>query len=96
MAATAGAAAEPAALRRPASAAPPPHEAAARSRSKHLWYAVVFAPLNEAEQSAATLQRLCVHAQQFTSLVSIEMPNALLLEINGSVQLFGSLERLHA
>jgi len=94
--ATAGAAAETAALRRPAFATPPPLEAAARSRSKHLWYAAVFAPLTEAEPSAATLQRLCVHAQQFTSLVSMEMPNALLLEINGSVRLFGSLERLHA
>ncbi len=95
-AAAAGAAAETPALRRPAFAAPPPLEAAARSRPKHLWYAAVFAPLTEAEQSAAALQRLCVHAQQFTSLVSIEMPNALLLEINGSVRLFGSLERLHA
>ncbi len=96
-AAAADAAAETSAPRRPASAAPsPPLETAARSRSKHLWYAVVFVQLNEAEQSAAALQRLCVHAQQFTSLVSMEMPNALLLEIKGSVRLFGSLERLHA
>ena len=35
-------------------------------------------------------------AQRFTPLVSIEMPNALLLEISGSVKLFGSLEALHA
>ncbi|MGP8165444.1 MAG: Y-family DNA polymerase [Steroidobacteraceae bacterium] len=95
-AATAGAAAEAPAQRRPAFAAPPPLAAAARSRSKHVWYAAVFAPLTEAEPSASALQRLCVHAQQFTSLVSMEMPNALLLEINGSVRLFGSLERLHA
>jgi len=61
-----------------------------------LWYAVVFPQLNEEEQSAAVLRRLCVHAQRFTSLVSIEMPNALLLEIRGSVKLFGSLEVLHA
>ena len=61
-----------------------------------MWYAVVFPKLNEAEQSAAVLQRLCLHAQQFTSLVSMEMPNALLLEIKGSVKLFGSLEELHA
>ena len=94
--AAAGAAAEAPAQRRPAFAAPPPLAAAARSRSKHLWYAAVFAPLTGAEPSAAALQRLCVHAQQFTSLVSMEMPNALLLEINGSVRLFGSLERLHA
>ena len=41
----------------------------------------------------SALQRLCLHAQRFTSLVSIELPNALLLEIRGSVKLFGSLER---
>jgi protein ImuB len=48
------------------------------------------------EHSAALLQRLCMHAQQFTSCVSIERPNALLLEIKGSLRLFGPLERLHA
>ena len=41
------------------------------------------------------LQRLSTAALHFTSLVSIEMPNALLLEIKGSVNLFGSLETLH-
>jgi protein ImuB len=48
------------------------------------------------ESSAAVLQQLCLHAQAFTSFVSIEPPNALLLEIRGSVRLFGSLPRLHA
>ncbi len=42
------------------------------------------------------LARLCLHALRFTPRVSIEMPNALLLEIRGSVKLFGSLETLHA
>jgi protein ImuB len=42
------------------------------------------------------LQKLCVHAQTFTSCVSFEPPNALLLEIKGSVKLFGSLKKLHA
>jgi protein ImuB len=42
------------------------------------------------------LQRLCLHAQRFTSFVSIEPPNALLLEIKGSLKLFGPLETLHA
>jgi protein ImuB len=65
-------------------------------RAKHLWYAVVFPELTEAETSAVTLQRLCLQAQAFTSFVSIEPPNALLLEIKGSVKLFGSLEKLHA
>jgi protein ImuB len=55
----------------------------------------VFTELEE-PQAAIMLQRLCLSAQQFTSLVSIEMPNALLLEIKGSVKLFGSLELLHA
>lgn len=68
---------------------------AGRGRSKQLWYAVVFSELAK-EHSTAALQRLCMHAQQFTSFVSIEPPNALLLEIKGSLQLFGPLERMHA
>jgi protein ImuB len=77
-------------------------------RSRQLWYAVVFPELiaaeyseaseysDTAEQSAAVLQRLCLQAQAFTSFVSIEPPNALLLEIRGSLKLFGPLEHLHA
>jgi protein ImuB len=42
----------------------------------------------------AELQKLCLHAHAFTSFVSIEPPNALLLEIKGSVKLFGSLQQL--
>jgi protein ImuB len=42
------------------------------------------------------LQKLCLQAHSFTSFVSIEPPNALLLEIKGSVKLFGSLKQLHA
>src|SRR5579859_5839781 len=92
------AAARPAILR----GVPPPAPAAARPRPKQLWYAVVFPDLMEPQPAhpvhpaASTLQRLCLCAQQFTSLVSIEMPNALLLEIKGSVKLFGSLAALHA
>ena len=66
-----------------------------RSQPYPLWYAVVF-PQLDAERHRAILDRLCLHAQRFTPLVSIEMPNALLLEIRGSVKLFGSLEILHA
>ena len=69
--------------------------AATRPHTSQLWYAVVFPELGES-QAAATLQRLGACALQFTSLVSIEMPNALLLEIKGSVKLFGSLTDLHA
>jgi hypothetical protein len=65
-----------------------------RSRAQPLWYAAVF-PQLETSRAAATLERLCLHAQRFTPRVSIEMPNALLLEIRGSVKLFGSLETLH-
>jgi protein ImuB len=77
---------------------PPLAPGAARPRPKQLWYAAVFPDLMEPQRLAvpATLQRLCLCAQQFTSLVSIEMPNALLLEIRGSVKLFGSLAALHA
>jgi protein ImuB len=79
---------------------PPLAPAVVRPRPKQLWYAVVFPDLMEPQRLAApaasTLQRLCLCAQQFTSLVSIEMPNALLLEIKGSVKLFGSLAALHA
>jgi len=65
---------------------------------KQLWHAVVFPELTEPlpHPASAVLQRLCLSAQQFTSLVSIEMPNALLLEIKGSVKLFGSLAALLA
>jgi protein ImuB len=73
---------------------PPTPQTARRALAKQLWYAVVFPEL--AAPDAALLQRLCLHAQQFTSFVSIEPPNALLLEIKGSLKLFGSLERLHA
>lgn len=74
---------------------PPTPQTVGRPRATRLWYAVVFPEL-DAPQAARMLQRLSLSALQFTSLVSIEMPNALLLEIKGSVKLFGSLEVLHA
>jgi protein ImuB len=73
---------------------PPTPQTAGRARSKQLWYAAVFPAFDV--KHAAVLERLCLHAQQFTSFVSIEPPNALLLEIKGSLKLFGPLERLHA
>jgi protein ImuB len=75
---------------------PPAPQTAGHARAKQLWYAVVFPELVDVGHSAAVLQRLCLHAQRFTSFVSIEPPNALLLEIKGSLKLFGPLERLHA
>ncbi|HMK86375.1 MAG TPA: DNA polymerase Y family protein [Steroidobacteraceae bacterium] len=104
-AASAPAAADPAPLQTlvvPPPAAVAPATSRAPVRTKHLWYAAVFPQLDQesaasnAEGRAAVLRRLSLHAQQFTSLVSIEMPNSLLLEIGGSIKLFGSLEALHA
>lgn len=83
----------------PATAPPPATKSPARHpvqpRSQRLWYAVVFPELSES-RADVMLQRLSLYAQRFTPLVSIEMPNALLLEIKGSVKLFGSLDALHA
>ena len=91
-------AAEDASPARPlkAGGVPPTPHAAGHTRSKQLWYAVVFPGLADEKQCAAVLQRLCLHAQRFTSFVSIEPPNALLLELKGSLKLFGPLETLHA
>jgi protein ImuB len=63
---------------------------------RQLWYAVLFPALGDAEQAAAALPRLARQAQRFTSFVSIEAPHALLLEIKGSLRLFGSAQRLYA
>ena len=85
-----------AAVPRPAAAPAVPEPPAARrgrDRARPLWYAAVFPQL---EAPRAALERLCLHALKFTPRVSIEIPNALLLEIRGSVKLFGSLETLHA
>jgi protein ImuB len=79
----------------PPTSAPPQPAALPLSRPRQLWYAAVFQGMAEPE-SSSMLQKLCLHAQAFTSFVSIEAPNALLLEIKGSVKLFGSLQSLHA
>lgn len=84
-------------LERRAGGLPPTPQPTGGLRPRQLWYAVVFPELFSMEQSgSAVLQRLCLHAQTFTSFVSIEPPNALLLEIRGSLTLFGPLEHLHA
>jgi protein ImuB len=75
---------------------PPTPQTAGRAHPKQLWYAAVFPELLNVDHSDAVLQRLCLHAQRFTSFVSIEPPNALLLDIKGSLKLFGSAARLHA
>jgi protein ImuB len=74
------------------SAPSPPAFKPVKSYRRQLWYAAIATQIPDAE----TLQRLCLHALKFTSFVSIEPPDALLLEIRGSVKLFGSLEILQA
>jgi protein ImuB len=91
--AVAGAQAAPAPAAVPA--APTPRDSRA-SLPRRLWYAVLFPSLGDAEQAAALLPRLARQAQRFTSLVSLEAPDALLLEVRGSLRLFGSAGRLHA
>lgn len=49
----------------------------------------------DAAKERATLQRLAAWSQQFTSLVSIAEPDTVLLEIEGSLKLFGGLNKLH-
>jgi protein ImuB len=69
---------------------------ATRPRTQQLWYAAVFPDLREPQPPASRLlQRLALTAQQFTPWVSIDLPNALLLELKGSIKLFGSLPVLH-
>ena len=50
---------------------------------------------DEAAEQAA-LERLAAWAGAFTSVVSLEPPAALLLEVRGSLRLFGGLEALRA
>jgi protein ImuB len=52
-------------------------------------------PCEPAREDRA-LRQLAAWALQFTPLVSLQPPNGLLLEIGGSLRLFGGLERLRA
>jgi protein ImuB len=56
---------------------------------------LILAPRDEAAEVAA-LEGLAAWAGQFTSLVSLAPPNALLLEIGASLTLFGGLDTLLA
>jgi protein ImuB len=47
-----------------------------------------------AEKESRVLERLAAWAERFTSIVSIEPPDLLLLEIRGSLQLFGDIRAL--
>jgi len=47
-----------------------------------------------AEKESRVLERMAGWAERFTSIVSIEPPDLLLLEIRGSLQLFGDVQAL--
>ena len=74
----------------------PPPRAPSPVRPRALWYAAVFPGMLEMPAPEALLRRLAQHAQRFTSFVSLEPPAALLLEIRGSLRLFGPPDALHA
>jgi protein ImuB len=86
----------------PAAAPPPPvppvppaARPAPRCRPP-LWYAVLFPELLALPAPQERLYRLARRAQRYTSLVSLEPPAALLLEIRGSLRLFGPPDALQA
>lgn len=49
----------------------------------------------DVHREQALLERLAKRAQQFTSRVSISQPDALLLEVRGSLRLFGGAKKLY-
>lgn len=49
----------------------------------------------DSAKERATLQRFAAWSQQFTSLVSVAEPDTVLLEIEGSLKLFGGLNKLY-
>ena len=64
-----------------------------RAAAQALCPSLVVLP-REAETEARALSALAAWAGQFTSLVAIQPPAALLLEIGGSLRLFGGFENL--
>ena len=66
------------------------------ARLRELWAAVQL-PASASDAAApARLEPLAAAAQRFTPRVSLEPPDALLLELRGSVGLFGGLAALRA
>ncbi|HEY1900075.1 MAG TPA: DNA polymerase Y family protein [Steroidobacteraceae bacterium] len=72
---------------------PPPQQTALCIEPRELWLAVHVPGLIADEQ--LVLKRLARFAQRFTPRVSLEPPDGLLLEIKGSLQLFGGVQRLY-
>lgn len=78
----------------------------ALARARELWIGAHFAELAEASRSKqglreahrepAALERLASCAQRFTPRVSLAPPDGLLLEVQGSLALFGGASKLGA
>ena len=74
----------------------PPTPQLRGARTAELWAAVQWPPGQFATGPAAQLAQQALLAQRFTPRVSLEPPDALLLELRGSVRLFGGLQPLLA
>jgi protein ImuB len=48
------------------------------------------------ESETSSLETIATHCERYTSMVSIEPPNELLLEVRGSIKLFGGINALVA
>lgn len=73
---------------------PPPRESFNEARSNKLWIAVHLPGLECGYADQAKLQSLAAWARRFTPLVSLAPPRALLLEVKGSLKLFGGLQSI--
>lgn len=74
----------------------PPTPQLRRARHAELWAAVQWPPGQFATDPPAQLAQQALLAQRYTPRVSLEPPDALLLELRGSVRLFGGLQPLLA
>jgi protein ImuB len=70
----------------------PQRQAALVIEPRELWLGV---HLPDLENQQPLLMRLALFAQRFTSRVSLEPPDGLLLEVKGSLHLFGGVQRLY-
>jgi protein ImuB len=71
----------------------PPQQGALYIEPRELWLSVHVPGLLPEEQPV--LKRLAGFAQRFTPRISLEPPDGLLLEVKGSLQLFGGVQRLY-
>ncbi len=73
---------------------PPTHGVRERVAPRELWAAVQLPLATPVQEAAPQLARWARAAQRFTPRVSLEPPDALLLELRGSLGLFGGLAAL--